>query len=62
MVTVVNKNPDKSVVKQIVCRNCGSTLEYVPRDVTEYTATDYTGGRDIVRYIHCPECNKDVYV
>ena len=62
MVTVVNKGPHPSVVKEVICRNCGSTLEYVPRDIKERTVSDYTGDREIVRYIECPECDEHVTV
>ena len=62
MVTVINKGPHQSVVKEVVCRNCGCTLQYVPRDVKERTVSDYTGDREIVRYIDCPECNDQVTV
>lgn len=62
MVTVVNKGPHQSVVKETICRNCGSTLQYVPRDIKERTVSDYTGDREIVRYIDCPECNDRVTV
>lgn len=62
MVTVVSKVPHQSVVKETICRNCGSTLQYVPRDVKERTVSDYTGDREIVRYIDCPECNDRVTV
>ncbi len=62
MVTVVSKVPHQSVVKETICRNCGSTLQYVPRDIKERTVSDYTGDREIVRYIDCPECNDRVTV
>ena len=62
MVTVVSKGPHQSVVKEIVCCHCGSTLEYVPRDVKQRTVSDYTGDREIVYYIECPECNEQVTV
>ena len=56
MVTVVSTVPHQSVVKETVCKNCGSTLQYVPRDIKERTVSDYTGDREIVRYIECPVC------
>ena len=62
MVTVVSRTPHQSVVKETICRNCGSTLQYVPRDIKERTVSDYTGDREIVRYIECPECNDKVTV
>jgi DNA-directed RNA polymerase subunit RPC12/RpoP len=62
MVTVVSTQPHHSVVKQVICGNCGSTLEYVPRDIKSRTVSDYTGDRDTVYYIQCPECNDKVTV
>lgn len=62
MVTVVSRTPHQSVVKETVCRNCGSTLQYVPRDIKQRTVSDYLGDRDIVKYIECPECNEQVTV
>lgn len=62
MVTVVSTQPHASVIREIICRNCGSTLQYVPKDIKERTVSDYTGDRDIVRYIECPECNDHVTV
>lgn len=62
MVTVVSKQPHATVLKEIICRNCGCTLQYVPRDIKERTVSDYTGDRELVRYIECPECNDQVTV
>lgn len=59
---VVNKVPDPSVVKHIVCRNCGVTIEYVPKDVRNlWTGTDYGGGPDGADGFNCPECNELVH-
>jgi DNA-directed RNA polymerase subunit RPC12/RpoP len=62
MVTIVKTEPHPSVVKEVICRHCGVTLEYVPKDVKERTDTDYTGCRDIISYIECPACNHQVIV
>lgn len=56
MVTVVSTQPHQSVVKETICKNCGSTLQYIPRDIKERTVTDYTGCREIIRFIECPVC------
>lgn len=56
MVTVVSTVPHSSVVKEVVCRNCGATLQYVPNDIKEDYSTDYTGGKDYYKYIKCPPC------
>lgn len=57
MIKVINDTPHPSVVKQIVCRNCGVTLEYTPNDVMERIDRDYGGGSELFRYIPCPKCN-----
>ena len=62
MVTVVNRGPHQSAVKECICRNCGATLQYVPRDVKEKTARDYGGGSDTYYFIECPACNEQVFV
>ena len=62
MVKVINTVPDASVVKRVVCRNCGATLEYTPNDVQIRKSTDYTGHVDIDNVIQCPSCSKEVYV
>lgn len=60
MVKVISKEPHPSVIKQIICKNCGSTLEYTPSDVKQRSVSDYLGDIDIVKYINCPECNHEV--
>jgi ribosomal protein S27E len=62
MVTVVKTEPHSSVVKEVICKNCGATLQYTPVDVKEDYSTDYTGGRDYFKYINCPPCGKKVTV
>lgn len=59
MVTVVSAVPHPSVVKEIVCRNCGATLNYVPADIQKKTVSDYTGDREIISYIKCPPCGHE---
>ena len=62
MVRVVNSDPHPSVVKEVVCKNCGATLEYVPADVQKKTVSDYLGDRDIVHFIKCPPCGHEITV
>ena len=62
MVTIVNKEPDKSVLKEIVCGNCGVTLSYVPREVQSYHGTDYSGGSDGQEWVDCPNCNEKAII
>ena len=62
MLRVLDPNPHKSVVKEVICRNCGATLEYVPADITQETHHDYGGGSDTYYFIDCPKCNQQVSV
>lgn len=62
MVTIVKKEPHPSVVKQVICKRCGCTLEYVPLDVKSFTSTDYGGGTDTSYYINCANCETKIYV
>lgn len=59
---VLNMNPHPSVVRQLVCKSCGSTLEYVPQDIKLRVDVSYDCSRDVVHFITCPVCNKDNYV
>jgi hypothetical protein len=62
MVRVIDATPHPNVVKRAICRNCGVSLEYVPRDVKKYTERDYGGGSDTYHYIDCAACADRVYV
>ena len=62
MVTVVSTNPHPSVVKEVICRNCGATLSYVPADIHNKTVRDYGGGSDSYHFIKCPPCGHEVHV
>lgn len=60
MVRIVDPEPHKSVVKEVICRECGATLEYVPADVKDEMHYDYTGDGDQFNYIDCPKCANKV--
>lgn len=62
MVTIVNKQPHPSVVKQAICQSCGTTLEYVPNEVKSETHREYGGGSDTYYHIKCPNCSEKVGV
>jgi ribosomal protein S27E len=62
MVTVVSTVPHPSVVKEVICRNCGATLNYVPADIQNKSVSDYTGDRETVYFIKCPPCGHEVSV
>jgi len=62
MIRIIKTEPDKSVTKEVICKNCGSTLEYTPSDVVRDYSTDYTGGRDYYNYIRCLSCSHEITV
>jgi uncharacterized protein with PIN domain len=62
MVTVVSTVPHPSVIKEVVCRRCGATLNYVPADIQKKTVSDYLGDRETVHFIRCPPCGHEVGV
>lgn len=59
-VVVVDKGPDPSVVKRVICQNCGAKLEYTPRDIKRSTSSDGDGVIDVTSYIRCPECKEKI--
>ena len=61
-VRVIKTDPAPEVVKQIVCRHCGATLEYVPNDVKSYHGTGIGGGPDGQEWVDCPNCNKKAII
>ena len=56
VVKVIKITPDESVIKQVICRHCGVTLEYVPNDVKTFNGTDYSGISSRTDSIQCPNC------
>ena len=61
-VRVIKTKPAKSVVKKVVCGECGATLEYTPNDVQEYHGKDYSGGPDGCTWDNCPHCGKKAII
>jgi len=61
-IKVIDEQPDPSVVKRVVCRSCGATLEYTPNDVQSRHGTDYSGGPDGEEWVDCPKCNKKAII
>ena len=60
VVTIVNEEPDPSVVKEVICKECGVKLSYVPVDTKSYHGQDYTGGADGHTWIDCVKCQAKV--
>lgn len=62
VVRIINDEPHKSVVKEVVCTNCGVTLEYTPNDTIERNHTDYVGDTNVFRVVPCPKCHHEQVV
>ena len=59
---IVSNIPHPSVVRELICTNCGVTLEYVPADIEERIEKDYTGGTDHIHFITCLNCKFKINV
>ena len=44
------------------CRHCYHMIEYTPNDIHNRKSHDYTGDYDVVYYISCANCNKEISV
>jgi hypothetical protein len=61
-IRIINEVPHPTVVKEVICKNCGVTLEYTPADVEINKYTDIDGGRGVQGLIGCPKCSKPIIV
>lgn len=59
-IRIVEDKPDPKVVREVVCKQCGVKLEYLPIDILQGKHYDYGGGCDAVEYIKCPKCQADI--
>jgi len=60
-VRVIDIKPHPTVVKQIVCKHCGATLEYTPHDTKTKTYT-CMGDPSGDEYVECPNCSKHAVI
>ena len=59
MAFVIDPKPQKAIVKEAICSNCGCLFGYVPQDIVKYKCNyDYLGDYDIVDAVNCPQCQK----
>lgn len=58
-IKIIDPVPAPEVVKEIICKNCGVKLSYVPNDVQVHVSGDL---EDMYSYIICPNCKKRVNV
>jgi hypothetical protein len=59
-IRIIEKKPDKSVLKEVICRNCGVKLEYTPNDIRKYEGRDISGGPDGSWWITYPKCRERI--
>lgn len=60
---IIEEKPDPSVVKTVVCQDCGVKIEYIPNDVVNlWSRYDYSGEPDGADGFKCLKCNKDIVV
>jgi hypothetical protein len=52
----------KDCEKTVVHKECGAKIGYYQNEVKSYVHHDYGGGSDVVYYIICPHCGKQVNV
>lgn len=52
---------DRKAIKRVTCKNCGSILEYFPKDV-KIKSYSCMGELDTYSCITCPECKASVTV
>lgn len=62
MVEIISREPHASVVKQIIRKHCGATLQYVPNDIEKRVRKDYGGGSETYYFIKCPNCSTKIGV
>jgi len=61
-VTVIEQRKMPEAFKQTGCPCCGAVLEYTLLDTEQKTVTDYTGGKETIRFIECPKCQFEISV
>lgn len=59
MPKVIKIDPPELKVKH---GDCGAVISYYENEVQSFIHHDYGGGREIIRYIICPNCGKRVQV
>ncbi len=62
VVRIIEEKPDPSVVRQVVCQECGVKLEFTKGDVTTRKYRDISQVECSYCWITCPKCHKEVNV
>jgi len=60
-VRVINEIPDKSVLKEEICKMCGIAIEYAPIDVRSQRVTCFDES-ETFRWVGCPKCKSKITV
>ena len=58
-IRIINEVPDKSVLKQAICKMCGITIEYAPIDVLSRVVTCFDD-TETRRWVDCPKCKAQI--
>jgi hypothetical protein len=56
MITIVNSEPDPSVLREVICQNCGITLSYLPIDTLTQKLSCMGESEGSYKYIECLGC------
>jgi RNase P subunit RPR2 len=60
-IRIVETKPDPSVIKQVICKNCGVKLEYLPIDAQHKTYTSF-GDTESYSCITCLNCAEEITI
>lgn len=60
MVRIIGVAPEE--LKNCICRNCASVLEYANSDLRKWSGRDYSGGSAGRTWIVCPKCNEEITI
>lgn len=53
---------DKTKVRKVTHRTCTAIIEFLQNEVQSKVVHDYGGGSDVIYYIICPNCGKEIQV
>lgn len=53
---------DPAASRKVTCHACGAILEFYTVDIQTKRSYDYDGAFDLVKFIKCPNCDKEVFL
>jgi RNase P subunit RPR2 len=60
MVKIIGQ--DMSAYLNTTCKNCAAILQYTRSEIQSQSLSDYGGGRELYKFITCPQCGQKVTV